>query len=60
MSTNRLTPLDASFLHIEDGSSHMHVAAALLFTDASLALYALSVLPISLSHTANQGGTALC
>src|SRR4051794_29653410 len=32
MSTNRLTPLDASFLHIEDGSSHMHVAAALLFT----------------------------
>jgi diacylglycerol O-acyltransferase len=32
MSTNRLSPLDASFLHIEDGSSHMHVAAALLFT----------------------------
>src|SRR3954469_19780728 len=32
MSSNRLSPLDASFLHIEDGSSHMHVAAALLFT----------------------------
>jgi diacylglycerol O-acyltransferase len=32
MSSNRLTPLDASFLHIEDASSHMHVAAALLFT----------------------------
>jgi len=32
MSSNRLSPLDASFLHIENGSSHMHVAAALLFT----------------------------
>jgi WS/DGAT/MGAT family acyltransferase len=29
--SDRLTPLDASFLHIEDASSHMHVAAALLF-----------------------------
>jgi len=32
MSKDRLTPLDASFLHLEDASSHMHVAAALLFT----------------------------
>src|SRR5215210_2457568 len=31
MANDRLTPLDASFLHIEDASSHMHVAAALLF-----------------------------
>jgi WS/DGAT/MGAT family acyltransferase len=31
MSSDRLSPLDASFLHIEDASSHMHVAAALLF-----------------------------
>jgi diacylglycerol O-acyltransferase len=29
--TDRLTPLDASFLHLEDGSSHMHVAGALVF-----------------------------
>jgi WS/DGAT/MGAT family acyltransferase len=32
MSDDRLTPLDASFLHLEDASQHMHVAAALLFT----------------------------
>jgi diacylglycerol O-acyltransferase len=31
MSKDRLSPLDASFLHLEDSSSHMHVAAALLF-----------------------------
>jgi len=35
MSKDRLTPLDASFLHLEDASSHMHVAAALLFTGES-------------------------
>ena len=28
---DRLTGLDASFLHLEDGSSHMHVAAVMLF-----------------------------
>jgi len=31
MATDRLTPLDASFLHLEDGSSHMHVAAVMIF-----------------------------
>jgi WS/DGAT/MGAT family acyltransferase len=31
MSKDRLSPLDASFLHLEDASSHMHVAAAQLF-----------------------------
>ena len=31
MSSDRLSPLDASFLHLEDASSHMHVAAALIF-----------------------------
>jgi diacylglycerol O-acyltransferase / wax synthase len=31
MTNDRLTPLDASFLHLEDASQHMHVAAALLF-----------------------------
>src|SRR3954447_5073186 len=31
MAPDRLTPLDASFLHLEDASSHMHVAAALVF-----------------------------
>jgi WS/DGAT/MGAT family acyltransferase len=31
MSTDRLSPLDASFLHLEDATSHMHVAAALIF-----------------------------
>jgi WS/DGAT/MGAT family acyltransferase len=31
MSPDRLSPLDASFLHLEDAASHMHVAAALLF-----------------------------
>src|SRR4051794_6847747 len=34
MSGDRLSPLDASFLHLEDASSHMHVAAALLFAGA--------------------------
>jgi WS/DGAT/MGAT family acyltransferase len=32
----RLSALDASFLEIEDESSHMHVAAALLFDEAPL------------------------
>src|SRR3954447_10181019 len=30
-NTDRLSPLDASFLHIEDATSHMHVAAVLVF-----------------------------
>ena len=34
MNKDRLTPLDASFLQIEDGSAHMHVAAALTFEGA--------------------------
>ena len=34
MNKDRLTGLDASFLHIEDGSAHMHVAAALTFEGA--------------------------
>src|SRR3954465_3842641 len=28
---DRLTGLDASFLHLEDGRAHMHVGSALLF-----------------------------
>ena len=31
MSEDRLTALDASFLHLEDASSHMHVASVMLF-----------------------------
>src|ERR687890_1397545 len=31
MASDRLTGLDASFLHLEDGSSHMHVAGVMLF-----------------------------
>jgi diacylglycerol O-acyltransferase / wax synthase len=31
MAGDRLTGLDASFLHIEDGYSHMHVAGVMLF-----------------------------
>jgi diacylglycerol O-acyltransferase / wax synthase len=31
MAGDRLTGLDASFLHLEDGSSHMHVAGVMLF-----------------------------
>jgi diacylglycerol O-acyltransferase len=31
MAGDRLTGLDASFLHLEDGCSHMHVAAVMLF-----------------------------
>src|SRR3954451_5958399 len=31
MGSDRLSPLDASFLHFEDAASHMHVACALLF-----------------------------
>jgi diacylglycerol O-acyltransferase / wax synthase len=30
-NADRLSPLDASFLHIEDATSHMHVAAVLIF-----------------------------
>jgi diacylglycerol O-acyltransferase len=31
MASDRLTGLDASFLHLEDSSSHMHVASVMLF-----------------------------
>ena len=31
MAGDRLTGLDASFLHLEDASSHMHVAGVMLF-----------------------------
>src|SRR4051812_24561937 len=31
MAGDRLTGLDSSFLHLEDGSAHMHVAAVMLF-----------------------------
>src|SRR3954464_5067859 len=31
MPSDRLSPLDASFLHFEDDASHMHVACALIF-----------------------------
>jgi diacylglycerol O-acyltransferase / wax synthase len=31
MSSDRLTALDTSFLHLEDGASHMHVASVMLF-----------------------------
>jgi WS/DGAT/MGAT family acyltransferase len=31
VSTDRLSPLDASFLHIEDGVSHMHIASVAIF-----------------------------
>jgi diacylglycerol O-acyltransferase / wax synthase len=31
MAGDRLTPLDSSFLHLEDASAHMHVASVMLF-----------------------------
>jgi diacylglycerol O-acyltransferase len=31
MSSDRLTGLDASFLHLEDAASHMHVAGVMMF-----------------------------
>ena len=31
MANDRLTGLDASFLHLEDESAHMHVAAVMTF-----------------------------
>ena len=31
MGPDRLSPLDASFLHIEDGVSHMHIASVAIF-----------------------------
>src|SRR5947209_648693 len=31
MADDRLSPLDATFLHVEDSASHMHVACALVF-----------------------------
>jgi diacylglycerol O-acyltransferase len=36
MTKDRLSPLDASFLHLEDATSHMHMAAALIFAGESL------------------------
>jgi diacylglycerol O-acyltransferase len=36
MTKDRLSPLDASFLHLEDATSHMHMAAALIFAGKSL------------------------
>src|SRR5919107_3750384 len=35
MTADRLTGLDASFLHLEDGRSHMHVAAVMTFAGAA-------------------------
>jgi len=35
MTKDRLSPLDASFLHLEDATSHMHMAAALIFAGKS-------------------------
>ena len=32
---DRLSPQDASFLHLEDSSAHMHVAAAMLFSGSA-------------------------
>ena len=31
MPEDRLSALDASFLHLEDASSHMHVASVMVF-----------------------------
>jgi WS/DGAT/MGAT family acyltransferase len=31
VTTDRLSPLDASFLHVEDGVSHMHIASVAVF-----------------------------
>ena len=31
MSTNTMSPLDASFLHIEDDKSHMHIGSVAIF-----------------------------
>src|SRR6516165_4546112 len=31
MTVDRLSPLDASFLHMEDGVSHMHIASVAIF-----------------------------
>lgn len=31
MSVDRMSPLDATFLHVEDGVTHMHIASTLVF-----------------------------
>jgi diacylglycerol O-acyltransferase / wax synthase len=31
MTVDRLSPMDASFLHVEDGVSHMHIASVAIF-----------------------------
>src|SRR4051812_18818019 len=31
MAVDRLSPMDASFLHVEDGVSHMHIASVAIF-----------------------------
>ena len=38
LSTDRLSPQDASFLHLEDSSAHMHVAGAMLFAGSAARL----------------------
>ena len=35
MSPDRLSPLDASFLHVEDSVSHMHIASIAVFEGQS-------------------------
>ncbi len=35
MTKDRLSPLDASFMHLEDATSHMHMAAMLIFAGKS-------------------------
>jgi WS/DGAT/MGAT family acyltransferase len=34
MASDRLTPLDTSFLHLEDSATHMHVACVMVFEGA--------------------------
>ena len=52
MSSDRLTGLDASFLHLEDAVSHMHVAGVMIFEARICGLVALSAVVSRKSSTA--------
>ncbi|MBF6557875.1 MAG: wax ester/triacylglycerol synthase family O-acyltransferase [Acidimicrobiales bacterium] len=50
MTMERLSALDAEFLHLEDGAVHMHIAGACVFGDAPPTIGAIEALVSSKLH----------
>ena len=50
MTLERLSALDAQFLHLEDGAVHMHIAGACVFGDAPPTIGAIETLITSKLH----------